>query len=89
MQQEEESLESDPRGVVWTFRRFFTYLGPTLVVSMAYMDPGNYGTAIQAGSTFGYALVWAASAFAMILQYMSGKLGIAAEKSLPRWSGPR
>jgi len=56
---------------------------------MAYMDPGNYGTAIQAGSTFGYALVWAASAFAMILQYMSGKLGIAAEKSLPRWSGPR
>ncbi|MDA4114479.1 MAG: Nramp family divalent metal transporter, partial [Thaumarchaeota archaeon] len=86
MQPEEESLESDPRGVVWTFRRFFTYLGPTLIVSMAYMDPGNYGTAIQAGSTFGYALVWsvwAASAFAMILQYMSGKLGIAAERSLP------
>ena len=86
MQREEESLDTDPRGVVWTFRRFFTYLGPTLIVSMAYMDPGNYGTAIQAGSTFGYTLVWAvwaASAFAMILQYMSGKLGIAAERSLP------
>lgn len=68
------------------FANFFKYLGPTLIVSMAYMDPGNYGTAIQAGSTFGYTLVWsvwAASAFAMILQYMSGKLGIATNQSLP------
>jgi manganese transport protein len=85
--QEQESPEKEEQGgAVWSFRRFFTYLGPTLIVSMAYMDPGNFGTAIQAGSTFGYTLVWsvwAASAFAMILQYMSGKLGIATEKSLP------
>ncbi|MDA4128336.1 MAG: Nramp family divalent metal transporter [Thaumarchaeota archaeon] len=73
-------------GFARSVREFFTYLGPTLIVSMAYMDPGNYGTAIQAGSTFGYTLVWsvwAASAFAMILQYMSGKLGIASNQSLP------
>jgi manganese transport protein len=76
----------DGTNSAWRLRRFFTYLGPTLIVSMAYMDPGNFGTAIQAGSTFGYALVWsvwAASAFAMILQYMSGKLGIATQESLP------
>jgi manganese transport protein len=76
----------DGTSTAWRLRRFFTYLGPTLIVSMAYMDPGNFGTAIQAGSTFGYALVWsvwAASAFAMILQYMSGKLGIATQESLP------
>jgi manganese transport protein len=85
--QQDESVEHEgPESAVWRLRRFFTYLGPTLIVSMAYMDPGNYGTAIQAGSTFGYALVWsvwAASAFAMILQYLSGKLGIATQESLP------
>jgi manganese transport protein len=56
-----------------------------LIVSMAYMDPGNYGTGIQSGYSFGYALlwsVWAASIFAMVLQYLSGKLGIATGKSL-------
>ncbi|MGA2198957.1 MAG: Nramp family divalent metal transporter [Nitrososphaerales archaeon] len=86
MQEQESPEKEEQGGAVWSFRRFFTYLGPTLIVSMAYMDPGNFGTAIQAGSTFGYTLVWsvwAASAFAMILQYMSGKLGIATEKSLP------
>jgi manganese transport protein len=53
---------------------------------MAYMDPGNYGTDIQGGAAFGYALlwvVWLASGMAMLLQYLSGKLGIATEKSLP------
>ena len=53
---------------------------------MAYMDPGNYGTGIQAGASFDYDLiwaVWAASLFAMILQYLSGKLGIATNHSLP------
>jgi len=53
---------------------------------MAYMDPGNYGTDIQGGAAFGYTLlwvVWLASGMAMLLQYLSGKLGIATEKSLP------
>ena len=71
MQEQESPEKEEQGGAVWRFRRFFTYLGPTLIVSMAYMDPGNFGTAIQAGSTFGYTLVWsvwAASAFAMILQ---------------------
>jgi len=53
---------------------------------MAYMDPGNYGTAIQAGASFGYDLIWSvwlANMMAMLFQYLSGKLGIATEKSLP------
>ena len=56
------------------------------MVSMAYIDPGNYGTDIQGGASFGYALlwvVWLASGMAMLLQYLSGKLGIATEQSLP------
>ncbi len=52
---------------------------------MAYMDPGNYGTDIQSGASFAYDLlwtVWLANLMAMILQYLSGKLGIATGKSL-------
>lgn len=69
-----------------SFLQFLRWLGPCLMVSTAYMDPGNYGTDIGAGAGFKYALlwsVWLASAMAMLLQYMSGKLGIASDKSLP------
>ena len=62
------------------------WLGPALIVSVAYMDPGNYGTDLAAGATFKYQLLWAvwlASAMAMLLQYLSGKLGLATGKSLP------
>ena len=53
---------------------------------MAYMDPGNYGTDIQSGASFAYDLLWAvwlANLMAMVLQYLSGKLGIATGKDLP------
>jgi len=63
-------------------KSFLSYLGPALMVSIAYMDPGNYGTDLAAGSIFKYDLVWAvwlASLIAMLLQYLSGKLGIALE----------
>ena len=69
-----------------SMREFVVYLGPALMVSIAYMDPGNYGTDIAAGAGFKYDLIWAvwlASAMAMILQYLSGKLGIATGRSLP------
>lgn len=65
--------------------RFVAYTGPALIVSIGYMDPGNYGTDIQGGSSFGYALlwvVWLSSAMAMMIQYLSGKLGIATGQSL-------
>src|SRR6266487_5777889 len=66
--------------------RLFLYAGPALIVSMAYMDPGNYGTDIAGGASLNYSLlwvVWLSSAMAMMLQYLSGKLGIATGKSLP------
>ncbi len=56
------------------------------MVSIAYIDPGNFGTDLAAGTSFKYGLVWAvwlASALAMLLQYLSGKLGIATGRSLP------
>jgi len=65
--------------------RFIAYCGPALIVSIAYMDPGNYGTDIQGGASFGYSLlwiVWLSSVMAMMIQYLSGKLGIATGSSL-------
>ena len=62
------------------------YTGPALIVSMTYMDPGNYGTDIQAGASLNYSLlwvVWLSSGMAMLLQYLSGKVGIATGLSLP------
>jgi len=55
------------------------------MVSIAYMDPGNYATDIESGAHFGYKLVWSvwlASAMAMLFQYLSGKLGVVTGKSL-------
>jgi manganese transport protein len=68
-----------------TIARFIAYCGPALIVSIAYMDPGNYGTDIQGGAAFGYSLlwvVWLSSVMAMMIQYLSGKLGIATGASL-------
>ncbi len=67
------------------FIQFIGYTGPGILVSMAYMDPGNYGTDIQAGSSFNYELlwiVWLSSGMAMLLQYLSGKLGISTGLTL-------
>jgi manganese transport protein len=60
--------------------RFWAFFGSALIVSVAYMDPGNFGTDIQAGASFNYSLlwiVWLSGAMAMLLQYLSGKLGLA------------
>ena len=73
------------RRFVSKYRGLFIFAGPALIVSMAYMDPGNYGTDIQAGASFNYGLlwvVWMANFMAMLLQYLSGKLGIATGKDL-------
>ncbi|MGP8069528.1 MAG: Nramp family divalent metal transporter [Candidatus Bathyarchaeia archaeon] len=73
------------RRFVSKYRALFMFAGPALIVSMAYMDPGNYGTDIQAGASFNYGLlwvVWMANFMAMLLQYLSGKLGIATGKDL-------
>ena len=67
-------------------RNFASYFGPALIVSVAYIDPGNFGTDISGGASFGYSMlwiVWMASIMAMLLQYLSGKVGIATGHSLP------
>ncbi len=62
------------------------FLGPALIASVAYVDPGNYATNIQSGSEFGYRLLWVvvlANLMAMMIQTLSAKLGIATGRNLP------
>lgn len=70
-------------------------LGPAFVAAVAYIDPGNFATNITAGAQYGYLLVWvivAANLIAMLVQYLSAKIGIASERNLPelcRENAPR
>jgi len=62
------------------------FAGPAVIVSIAYMDPGNYATNIQAGAAYGYSLLWVvlmASVIAMLFQALSAKLGLITGKNLP------
>jgi len=61
-------------------------LGPAFVAAIAYVDPGNFATNLQAGAEFGYLLLWVvlgANLIAMVVQYLSAKLGIVTGKTLP------
>src|SRR5437868_8794369 len=59
-------------------RQLLPFLGPAFVAAVAYIDPGNFATNIQAGSQFGYMLLWvilASNLMAVLLQTLSAKLG--------------
>jgi manganese transport protein len=67
-------------------RATLAMLGPAFVASVAYVDPGNFATNVQGGARYGYALLWVvllANLMAMLIQYLSAKLGIATDRSLP------
>jgi manganese transport protein len=77
-----DALEGRRTGV----RALLPFIGPALIASVAYMDPGNVATNIQAGSTYGYQLLWvvlSANLIAMLFQGMSAKLGIVTGRNLP------
>ncbi|MBI5477626.1 MAG: Nramp family divalent metal transporter [Deltaproteobacteria bacterium] len=75
--------------------RVLPFLGPAVIASIAYMDPGNFATTIQGGAKFGYTLLWvvvASNVMAMLVQSLSAKLGIASGLNLAeacRQSFPR
>jgi manganese transport protein len=62
------------------------FLGPAFVAAIAYVDPGNFATNIAGGAKFGYLLLWVilgANLMAMLIQFLSAKVGIATGRSLP------
>jgi len=75
------ALTRRPRAGAW-----LSFVGPAVVASVAYVDPGNFATNIQAGAGYGYDLLWVvlwANLAAMLIQTLSAKIGIATGASLP------
>ncbi|MFI3256410.1 MAG: Nramp family divalent metal transporter [Psittacicella sp.] len=73
-----------------SLKQTLLFLGPAFVISIGYIDPGNYATNIQAGSLYGYNLLWvglSAALIAMFIQYLSAKLGIVSGKNLTEHVG--
>src|SRR5271157_1886998 len=61
------------------------FVGPAVIASIAYVDPGNFATNIQAGARYGYTLLWVvllANLIAMLFQALSAKLGIVTRRNL-------
>ncbi|MGG7466113.1 MULTISPECIES: Nramp family divalent metal transporter [unclassified Plantibacter] len=72
--------------------RMLFLLGPAFVAAIAYVDPGNVAANLTAGAQYGYLLVWvlvAANAMAVLVQYLSAKLGLVTGQSLPELLGAR
>jgi manganese transport protein len=67
------------------FRRMFAFAGPAYLVSVGYMDPGNWATDLEGGARFGYALLWVlimSNLMAILLQTLSARLGIVSGRDL-------
>jgi manganese transport protein len=90
------SVQVPPAGA-GLVRQFRAFAGPALLISVGYMDPGNWGTDLQGGAQFRYDLLWVvvvASLMAVVLQVLATRLGIAAGRDLaqacrewyPRWT---
>jgi manganese transport protein len=86
---QDKSLE-EVHGTVQTqhpklWKRIFAFAGPAYLVSVGYMDPGNWATDLEGGSRFGYALIWMilmSNMMAVLLQTLSARLGIVTGKDL-------
>ncbi len=86
-----------PNAKAGFWRQWMAFSGPAILISVGYMDPGNWGTDLAGGAQFKYGLLWVvalASFMAVILQVISARLGVATGKDLaqccrdfyPRWS---
>jgi manganese transport protein len=76
---------SVPISQVSFWRRLFAFAGPAYLVSVGYMDPGNWATDLEGGARFGYQLLWVlvmSNAMAVLLQTLSARLGIARGRDL-------
>ncbi len=77
------SVDTTNRKGFW--KKFLSFLGPAYLVSVGYMDPGNWATDLQGGSQFGYSLLWVllmSNIMALLLQSLSARLGIVRGRDL-------
>lgn len=86
------AVDQDAAGSPRPEGRLFFLLGPAFVAAIAYVDPGNVAANLTAGADYGYLLVWVlvvANVMAVLIQYLSAKLGLVTGKSLPELVGER
>lgn len=72
-----------------TFRKILAFFGPAYLISVGYMDPGNWATDLAGGSQFGYSLLWVllmSNIMALLLQSLSARLGIVTQRDLAQAS---
>jgi len=89
-----KSLEEVNQSVVTqgkksVYRKIIAFFGPAYLISVGYMDPGNWATDIAGGSQFGYALLWVllmSNIMALLLQSFSARLGIVTQRDLAQAS---
>jgi len=80
-----EVHESVPTSHTQFWKRMFAFAGPAYLVSVGYMDPGNWATDLEGGAKFGYRLLWVlvlSNLMALLLQTLSSRLGIVARRDL-------
>ncbi len=78
-----QSIDTSNKTSKW--RKLFAFFGPAYLVSVGYMDPGNWATGIAGGSRYGYALLWVllmSNIIAIFLQSLSARLGVVRRKDL-------
>src|SRR5438046_6782282 len=81
------SVEVKHQSGLW--KKLFAFMGPAYLVSVGYMDPGNWATDIAGGSKFGYALIWVlfmSNLMAILLQSLSARLGVVRQLDLAQAS---
>ena len=86
---EEVNQSISTEGKKTGFRKILAFLGPAYLISVGYMDPGNWATDIAGGSQFGYALLWVllmSNIMALLLQSLSARLGIVTQRDLAQAS---
>src|SRR5438132_10667112 len=74
-----------PNGNAGFWQHYRAFVGPALLVSVGYMDPGNWGTDLQAGASYRYDLLWVvalSSVMAIFMQIIAARLGIVTGKDL-------
>jgi len=81
------TVETEVKGNA--FKRLMAFMGPAYLVSVGYMDPGNWATDLAGGSRFGYSLLWVllmSNLIALLLQSMCARLGVVAQRDLAQAS---
>ncbi len=86
---EEVNESVSAQNKVSTFRKIVAFFGPAYLISVGYMDPGNWATDLAGGSQFGYSLLWVllmSNMMALLLQSLSARLGIVTQRDLAQAS---